>query len=184
MNRGIAFPVKSPQLLTAICLLFACSSSPSLVWAQESKGKLIKVEYDSTKDITQITLNPFPLASRKFEELRLGAVAGYPGKVRVKPKEVALIFISLSTSDASKYQAARKLTVTLDGDKLTLGEAQYSKQSQGGLFMETMPITIPMDVFLRMSGSNTVSIKLGFTEVKLTTEQIEILRIAASYMTE
>jgi hypothetical protein len=47
-----------------------------------------------------------------------------------------------------------------------------------------MPITIPMDLFLRISQAREVTMKLGFTEIKLTPEHMQILRIAASYMTE
>jgi hypothetical protein len=173
-----------PLIVVTLSLFLTLVALRSAGEAQETKGQLVKVEYDSNKDITQISLNPFILASRKHEELRLGAIAAYKGKVRVRPAEVTLIFLSLSASDTSKYESARKLTVTADGQHLALGEARYSKQAQNGLFVESLMIAIPIDVFLRVCGSKDVTMKIGFTEIELSPKQIEILRIAASYMTE
>jgi len=145
-------------------------------------GQLVKTEYDTNKDVTQITLNPIILASRKLEELRLGAVTGYPGKVKSKPKEVALVFLSLSKTDESRYELARKLVVVADERKFDWGETQRSKQAQNGLFMETMTATIPVDDFIFVSNAKQVKIKLGLTAVELTTAQISALRVMASYM--
>ena len=156
----------------------------TIIWAQETQGKLVKVEYDSAKDLTQITLNPFILVSKKHEELRLGAVATYSGKAKVRPQEVNLIFLSLSASDMDKYDAARKLSVTLDGQHVVLGEARHAKQTQNGFFVETLTLAIPLDVFLRISKSREAKLKIGFTEVSLSEQHMEILRIAASYMVE
>jgi len=142
----------------------------------------VKTEYDTNKDVTQITLNPIILASRKLEELRLGAVTGYPGKVKSKPKEVALVFLSLSKTDESRYELARKLVVVADERKFDWGETQRSKQAQNGLFMETMTATIPVDDFIFVSNAKQVKIKLGLTAVELTTAQISALRVMASYM--
>jgi hypothetical protein len=172
------------QVLATLLMLIILPAVPTTAKSQESSGKLVRVEYDSNKDFTSITLSPFVLASRKFEELRLGAITGFAGKTRVRPKEVALVFVSLSTSDMNKYVSTRKLTVTLDGERLAVGETQHSKQTQNGFFVETMPITIPMDLFLRISQAHEVTMKLGFTEIKFTPEHLQILRIAASYMTE
>lgn len=110
--------------LSAISLPFLITVSLSPVLAQDTRSDRVTVEYDERNDITRISLNPMILASRKFEELRLGAVASYKGKVKIQPKEVALIFISLSASDENKYETARKLTVLADGERLALGEAQ------------------------------------------------------------
>jgi hypothetical protein len=172
------------KVLAALLMLTIVPATPTSAKEQEGSGKLVRVEYDSNRDFTSITMVPFVLASRKFEELRLGAITGFAGKTRVKPKEVALVFVSLSTSDMNKYVSTRKLTVTLDGERLAVGETQHSKQSQNGLFIETMPITIPMDLFLRISQAHDVTMKLGFTEIKFRPEHMHILRIAASYMTE
>lgn len=149
---------------------------------QDNKSEVVRVEYDGDKDLTKITLNPMILVSRKFEELRLGAMTSYRGKVKIQPKEVALIFISLTTADANKYEAARRLTATADGQRLTLGEARWSKQAQNGLFVESMLAVIPFDTFLRISRAKELTMKLGFTEVKLSTDHITMLRAAASYM--
>ena len=152
--------------------------------AQQSQGELIKVVYDQQKDVTQVTLNPFILVSRKFEELRLGAVTGYQGKVKTKPKEVALIFMSITTSDVNKFETARKLIASVDGERMVFGPAQRSKQAQNGLFVESLMIAVPTDDFLRICRAKAVTLKLGFTEVELSPAQITILRAAASYMTE
>ena len=152
--------------------------------AQEPGGKKINVEYDAQKDITKITLNPMILVSRKYEELRLGAMTSYQGKLKVEPKEAALIFVSLSAADVSKYESARRLTILADGQQLFVGETQWSKQTQNGVFMESMAAVIPFDIFLRASRAKEVTMKLGLTTVKLSPEHITMLRAAASYMME
>jgi len=172
------------EIFLVLALFITPPSLLSVSGAQETKQKLVTVEYDSAKDFTQITLNPFILVSRKQEELRLGAVAAYAGKVKTRPAEVNLIFLSLSTSDMTKYDVARKLSVTVDGQHLVLGEAEHAKQTQNGLFVETLKLAIPLDVFLRICRSKEVKLKVGVTEVPLLEQHMEILRIAASYMTE
>ncbi|HEY6121501.1 MAG TPA: hypothetical protein VIV66_16190 [Pyrinomonadaceae bacterium] len=153
-------------------------------FAQEPKDKLIHTEYNAENDVSQLTLNPIIIASRKFEELRLGAVAAYKGKVKTRPEAVALVFLSLSKSDVDKYEAARKLTIVADGQRFPFGEAQRSKQATNGLFIETLTISIPIDVFLRVFRSKEVSLKLGFTEVELLPAQIVIFQAFGSYATE
>ena len=176
--------VRGSRLFVALCLLFAIEvGSSSAVLAQETRGPL-KVEYNSQKDLTQITLDPFVLTSRKLEELRLGAVTGYPGKTKSQPKEVALIFLSLSPLEGNKYEAAHKLTITADGQRIVLGPMQYAKQSQNGLFIESMTTGIPFESFLRVCRSKEVTIKLGFAEVTLSPKQITLLQAFASYATE
>jgi len=144
----------------------------------------IKTQYNDQTDVTQITLDPIVLASRKLEELRLGAVTGYPGKAKTQPKEVALIFISLSTLDANKYESARKLTITADGEKILAGPTQYAKQSQNGLFIESITAAIPFETFLRLCRSKEASLKLGITEVALSTKHLMLLQAFASYATD
>ena len=175
---------RGSRLFVALCLLFAIAAGNlPAVRAQETHGPL-KVEYNSQKDLTQITLDPFVLTSRKLEELRLGAVTGYPGKTKSQPKEVALIFLSLSPLESNKYEAARKLTITADGQRIVLGPIQYSKQSQNGLFIESMTTGIPFESFLRVCRSKEVTIKLGFAEVTLSPKQITLLQAFASYAIE
>src|ERR1700752_702372 len=181
--------VNALRLVSATCLIalltfIAMNQVTPVSMAQETKQQQVKVEYDATKDQTLISLNPFVLASRKFEELRLGGITGYPGKVKTKPKEVILIFLSLSSSDSNKYETARKLTVTADGQKFLVGEASHGKQSQNNLFIETMTASMQMEDFLRVCKAKQVTMKLGLTEVELTPEHIATLRLAASYMVE
>lgn len=169
------------------CSIFLLMLFPSRVMstpAQESKGELVKVTYDEQKDVTQVSLNPIILISRKHEELRLGAVTAYQGKVKVVPREIALVFVSLTSTDSNKYEAARKLTVVIDGQRLPIGETKRSKQTQNGLFIETLLVNMPTETFLRMGKAKQVSLKLGFTEVALTPANIVTLRAAGSYMTE
>jgi len=150
----------------------------------DAKGQLVNVHYDERQDITNITLNPFVLVSRKQEELRMGAVTAYKGKTKIYPKETALLFLSLSSADSNKYESARKLTLIIDGQRFPLGETSRTKQTQNGLFIDTMMLKIPTDLFVRLSRAKAASIKLGFTEVPLVAAHFNILRVAASYITE
>ncbi len=190
MNRMKTAPrvnviIRLTSFICACLSLLSFSSLPSAAArAQEGKAQLVKQEYFEKQDVTQITLNPFILASRKFEELRLGAVTSYPGKVKTKPREVALLFVSLSKADTNKYESARMLTIITNEQRYPLGETKRSKQARDSLFIETMAAVIPMDTFVRICWSKEVSIKLGLTEVKLSPDQISLLRAAASYMTQ
>ena len=173
-----------PGRVAILSLGLALTGLAPSVCAQQPKVELVKVEYNEQKDLTQITLNPIILASRKHEELRLGAVTSYPGKVKQKPREVALLFISFSRSDTDKYDAARMLTVTTNTQKYPLGETKRTKQAQEGLFIETMAAVVPMDTFVSICWSKEVTIRLGLTDVKLSPDQISLLRAAVSYMTQ
>lgn len=172
------------NLLSAalICLTLVTFSASG--YAQANKGELVKTEYDPKKNVTQITFNPITIASRKLEELRLGAVTGYPGKEKTRPKEIVLVFLALSPTEMNKYESARKLTVIADGERIALGETQRTSQAQGGLYIESLMITIPTDLFVRIVWSKELILKLGFTVVELSPAHITTLRAAASYMTE
>ena len=152
--------------------------------APTPNGQLVKVEYDASKNFTQISLNPIVLASRKLEELRLGAISGYPGKTRSKPNEITLIVLSLSRTDENRYEVTRRLTAVADGQRFDWGETRHTKQAQNGLFVEMMMANVPTDDFLAVSKAKAVRIKIGLTEVELSSSQINILRLMASYFTE
>jgi hypothetical protein len=170
------------RLVILSVALTALSGCASLGRAQDKGADWVKVQYDEQKDVTQITLNPFVLASRKLEELRLGVMASYKGRVRAQPKEVVLLFLSLSAADADKYETARRLTVLADGRTLGGGNVQRSKQTQNGLFVEALAAVVPFDTFQRICQAKEVTLKLGITEVKLSPAQIALLGIAADYM--
>jgi hypothetical protein len=182
--RLIFLTFKALRRVSLALLMSVVLLNCPFIRAQEISPERVKTEYDATKNITQITLNPMILVSRKFEELRLGATTSYNGKTRVRPKEIALIFFSLSATNADRYETARKLTITVEDQPFPLGETQRSKQTQNGVFIESMVTVVPTDFFLRISQAKEVTMKLGTTEVKLTSEQISILRVAASYMTQ
>jgi hypothetical protein len=188
MNKAtIPFLISQlPRCAASLLLLLslitsAASQSPA---TPSAAGQLIKVEYDSSKDLTQITMNPIVLASRRLEELRVGAIARYPGQKKTRPSEVLLIFFSLSHTDENRYEAARKLMLVADGKRLDLGETQRSKQSQSGVFIETMVARVPIDDFLLVSKSKQVKLKLGLTEIELSPAQINVLKLTASYLIE
>ena len=167
--------------LSLLCAIDVAAQTPQPLPTFE---QLIKTEYDSNKDVTQISLNPFVLATSKLEELRLGVVSGYKGKTKTVPTDCLLFFFSLTKTDQNKYDPARKLTITADDQRLELGETNRSKQAQNGVFVESMLINVKMEDFLRISRAKTVKIKLGITEVNLTPEQIKLLKLTASYLTE
>ena len=150
----------------------------------DAKGELVNVEYDPGQDITKITLNPFVLISRKQEELRMGAVTAYQGKTKITPKEIALLFMSLSATDDSRYESARKLTLIINDEPFALGETSRSRQIQNGVFIDTMVLKISTDVFVRLAQAKTARVKLGMTEVALKPTHFDILRVAVSYMTD
>ena len=165
-----------------ICLLFQVVIYQTLN-AQQTV-QLVKTEYDANKNFTQITLNPIILASKKLEELRLGALTGYPGKIKSKPSEIALVFFSLSKTDENRYETTHRLIVVADDRRFDWGEAQRSKQQQNGLFIETMTASVPFHDFLFIARAKQVKLRLGLTEVGLADAQLSVLRMLASYVVE
>lgn len=157
---------------------------PSLATsAQTSEGqaRAFSVEYDEKSDTTKVTLNPIILVSRRHEELRLGAFSAYPGKARATPKEVALVFISLTSAPSTKYESAQ-LTIIAGGERFRCGQTQRTTQSNKGVFMESLTAVVPFETFVKVARASDVTVKLGITEVKLNPKQVLMLRAAASYM--
>jgi hypothetical protein len=170
----------SPLLLLFCACLFAVGS---VCVAQEVlKPGEIKVAYDAPSDTTKVLLNPMIVASRKHQELRLGAFSSSKGKTIIKPKEIALVFVSLSVSAGEGYENARKLTVTADARKYPFGGMQRSVQTINGVAAESLLTVMPYETFLAIAYAKKVSLKIGLTEVELTPEHIKTLRAAASYM--
>ncbi|MGI8566347.1 MAG: hypothetical protein ACR2LZ_07690 [Pyrinomonadaceae bacterium] len=175
----------TPQFLSKL-LLLVCSYSfgvGSECVAQEAlKPGEIKVAYDAQSDTTKVLLNPMIVASRKHQELRLGAFSSSKGKTIVKPKDIALVFVSLSVSAGEGYENARKLTVTADARKFPFGGMQRSVQTINGVAAESLLTVVPYGTFLEIVYAKKVSLKIGLTEVELTPDHIKTLRAAASYM--
>lgn len=171
-------------IIFACVLLLTTQATLAQQAPVETKGEHVSVQYDQQQDVTKVTMNPFVLVSRKQEELRMGAVTAYQGKAKTYPKEIALLFMSLSAADTNKYESARKVSITIDGERLALGEASRSKQTQNGIFVEMLMLKISTDVFVRLSRAKSATIKLGFTQVPLTPAHFNILRVTVSYLTE
>ena len=150
--------------------------------AAAAKPGEIKVVYDGPNDLTKVMLNPMIVASRKHQELRLGAFSSSKGKTVVRPKEIALVFVALSVSQGEGYENARRLTVTADARKFPFGGMQRSVQTVGGVSAESLVTVVPYETFLEIVYAKKVSLQIGLTEVELTPEHIKTLRAAASYM--
>lgn len=181
--------IASPRLLTRAALLFvsplfmfSMSARASLAQTPEGQVSPVRIEYDEKSDTTKVMLNPIILVSKKHEELRLAAFSSHQGKAHAPPKEVALVFISLTAAAANKYESARKLTIIADGERFMCGETQRTTQSEKGLFIESLMSVVPFETFVKVARAKEVTVKLGFTEVKLKPEQVMLLREAASFM--
>ncbi|MEJ7709604.1 MAG: hypothetical protein WKF84_07025 [Pyrinomonadaceae bacterium] len=74
------------------------------------------------------------------------------------------------------------MTINSADRKYTLGEARRSVQSQTGYSVESLTSSIPYEDFVRIAQSQDIRLRLGLTEIKLNSDQMTILRVAASYM--
>lgn len=174
------------NLLTRVALVISCliscgDAAPARAQSTEAAGK-VKVTYDQAQNVTRITLDPIILISRRHEELRLGVAAAHPGERRQTPAEVALVFVSLSATGDNRYENSRSLAVVADQERLALGETQRAATSQNSVAIETLSVAVPFDKFARIARAEKVQVKLGFTSLTLTPEQITSLRAAAAYM--
>ncbi|CAN5792709.1 hypothetical protein BH18ACI4_BH18ACI4_08280 [soil metagenome] len=163
-------------------IIFSMSAPSSQAQTPEGQVSPIKVEYDEKSDTTRVTLNPIILVSRRHEELRLGAFSSHQGKARATPKEVGLVFLSLTTEATNKYESARQLTIIADEERLRCGETRRATQTEKGLFVESLMTVVPFETFVKVARAKEVTVKLGVTEVTLKPEQVLMLRAAASYM--
>lgn len=174
--------------LRSFCLLLLLCARPLDLTgvAQDTtaaaKPGEIKVVYDGPNDLTKVMLNPMIVASRKHQELRLGAFSSSKGKAVVRPKEIALVFVALSVSQGEGYENARRLTVTADARKFPFGGMQRSVQTVNGVSAESLVMAVSYETFLEIVHAKKVSLKIGLTEVELSPEHIKTLRAAASYM--
>jgi hypothetical protein len=185
LQSATAFPpLLSRAALLFIAALIMCPMSDLAFPRQtpESQASPVRAEYDEKSDTMRVTLNPIILVSRRHEELRLGVFSSHQGKAPAMPKEVALVFISLTASAANKYESARALTIIADGERFRWGETQRTTQTRDGLFMESLMTVVPFETFVKVAGAKEVTVKLGITEVKLKPAQVKMLQAAATYM--
>ena len=129
-------------------------------------------------------MDPMVILGRKHEEIRLGVISSSKGRAAAKPKAVILAFVSLSLFNPDRYEPARKLTVLADSKRHPLGETQRSAQTHNGIYTESMLAAVPYETFLQIIYAKKIVVRLGTTEIGLTSDHITQLRAAASYMAQ
>lgn len=168
-------------------LLFCIIGSISFVAGQErgreGKGaasieQLIEKKYDRFKDETTVKLKPQKIreTAQPKEELSLSVEAKYKGDRPARPREVYMIFDSVS--EQSLYHNDAEVMFIVDGKRIEVGEA-YT--------VTTMPIypnsrravlklTAPFNLFSEIVNGEIVEMRLKKTEVTFTPSTIAALR--------
>jgi hypothetical protein len=156
--------------------------------AQE-KGKgtnesLIEKKYDRFKDETTVKLKPQKIReiAKPREELSLSVEATHKGERAAQPKEVVLVFDSVSENYI--YHRESEVAFIIDGKRMNAGTAlQMGGFPTPNLERATLKLTLPFDKFSEIAKSKSVELRLGKTEMTLTESALAAMRAFASAIT-
>lgn len=152
---------------------------------REEKGaasveQTIEQKYDKFKDETTVKLKPQKIReiAKPREELSLSVEATYKGERPLRPKEVFLIFDSIS--EKYIYRDEAEVLFVVDGKRIEAGEA-YAVTSFPGVTFEkvALKLTVPFDRFAEIANGKMIEMRLGKTEVTLTPSTIAAMRAFA-----
>ncbi|MGH9840490.1 MAG: hypothetical protein ACREEM_17060 [Blastocatellia bacterium] len=148
---------------------------------QETTESLIEKKYDRFKDETTIKLKPQKIReiAKPREELSLSAEATHKGERLVRPKEVYLIFDSVSENYL--YHNKAEVVFIVDGKRIEAGEAYLMKAfPTTDLEKVSLKLTVPFDRFSEVANGKSVELRLRKTEVALTGTTLAAIRAFAS----
>ncbi len=165
------------------CSLQVLSQDPAF----PEKDRKVTTVYDDKTDTTVVRFGPMHLMnfstgsphSYAIEdgELRLSAFFTYKGKNFVKPKSIGLIFLSVNRP-ANRWELSkqRDLDITADDGQWNIPNVQIVDSKIGNnLFIESLGVSIPCEVFLRIANAKKVKLRLGGRRFDLTKEHFATL---------
>ncbi|MCI0554515.1 MAG: hypothetical protein L0287_26500 [Anaerolineae bacterium] len=150
----------------------------------DSTGQLIERKFDRFKDETTVKLKPQKIReiAKPREELNLSVEATYKGERAVQPKEVVLVFDSVSENYI--YHRESEVAFIIDGKRMNAGTAlQMGGFPAPNLERTTLKLTVPFDKFSEITKGKSVELRLGKTEMTLTESALAAMRAFASAIT-
>lgn len=142
-------------------------------------SKKFSIEYDKFTDESRIAVGPFDISDSiktiSIYSLRMTARFIFSGKRLTNPAEdFALLFRSRSR----EWQFLRNhdLYMLIDGERVTVGEAEYDGNVESGGVSEFMRYLVSPDLVKRIAGAKQVELKIGRWEVTLKDEHKEAFR--------
>jgi hypothetical protein len=89
-------------------------------------------------------------------------------------EDFALLF--RSRSKEWQFLKNHEMYMLIDGDRVSLGEAEYDGDIERSGVSEFMGYLIPRDLFERLSSARQVELKIGRWEVALKDEHLQAFR--------
>ncbi len=163
-----------------------------LVWSMPSAAQdqiEVKKRYNKSSSVTTIQTVPkrihgprVPAGGARLNGFGLSMMASYtyPGKTPVKPESVTLTFVSTEVS--AIFKEKRDLTITADNEVFRLGRMTYQAFPLGFSVDEHLTLSIPTDLFMRLSGAGKVHVQLGDDSFDLGPKHLKNLRGLAASM--
>jgi hypothetical protein len=174
--------IRMKILLLTILLLFP-AISPAQGLEDKIKGfrnsKRFTVNYDKFKDASRVDVGPFDVGdsirSTRIYSLKMTARFFYTGRDPHGPdQDFALLF--RSRSGEWQFLKNHELNMLIDGERVSIGEAEYDGDIERSGVSEFMGYLIPPDVFKRLASARQVEFKIGRWEVALKDEHLQALR--------
>jgi len=177
--------MKRMLIVVCVCLMgVGMTGGMTQEKRQEIAEQLIEKKYDRFKDETTIKLKPQKLReiAKPREELSLSVEATHKGERLVRPKEVMLIFNSVSENYI--YHDEADVFFIIDGKRIEAGAA-YAKDDllSPNLIKKTLTATVPLETFLAIANGKAVEMKLGRAELRLSDNVISALRAFSNAIT-
>jgi hypothetical protein len=170
-------------LLLAVPFAFHAQDLKSQIKTFKNSRRF-KVVYDKFDDTTLVTVGPFYLDADFMEpDNNFQLAAGFIFNGSGQPKDVSdfnLVFIANGDRDW-KFLENRMLKMIVDGERMSFGEAdRSSKIGKNWLgevrLKETLFVSVPKDVFVKLSQARTIEMRLGRKEIKLKDEHTQAFR--------
>ena len=180
------------RIIVTIFLLLGWSVLGTAQSAASSKGQdkvNVYRNYDKSKQLTttqtetMLIHGPHLHSGGRFQTgsgLTMRAFYSYPGETPVKPESVTLWFFSSENFDAFKDE--RDLTIKADDEVFRLGKMDYGHPPDRHSHFESLSMSIPAEVFIRIANAKNVQVRLGEDEFDLNKQQLRNLQGLAAAM--
>lgn len=144
-------------------------------------SKKFTVQYDKFRDESRVAVGPFDVADLlrgvRIYSLKMTARFIYSGRDVKQPSEdFALLF--RSRSDEWKFLKNREMYMLVDGERISIGEAEYDGdvERRGTDVSEFLAFPIPPNVFKRLAYAKQAEFKIGRWAITLKDEHLEAFR--------
>lgn len=152
-----------------------------VIIASDGQRYKIHERYDKFKDLTFYATSQMMVKTSR-SALFLQAVFSSPGQSASQPKTVSL-FIDANESTRKRFKFERSLIFLVDGERVNFGDMEWldSTYIPGGRYtsgtvIDELGISIPWDVFIKISKAKTVEFQVGTVEATLDSTHLTLFK--------